>query len=282
MLRSIMGCAIVCFTVAQVAQAGDKAEENFESGFADGEPLRKHLDWFYEELNEGPASSEHAGVEKSWGVTPGDRAFTWIGQRFHWTDSELSWIAVGGDWQTDSAGQLDDDRVGWTISNDDDDSSNIFGVQIDPVGSLTADQLEETLQPELNIEAYWDGDSFGDDGGRTRIVKLPKLKPDTWYRLRARFTKLSPKSAKIDVTFVELDDSGHETGEVHKGTLEDTAMLPDTEGNARPNPGYFTATTVWPVFKNYSDVDGGFDNAYFEVQRGEESAESSDDSTSQR
>jgi hypothetical protein len=277
MLRSILGCAVVCFAVVQFATAGDVASEDFQSGFKDGEPLRVHRDWFYGEQNEGPASAERVGIEESWGVTPGDRAFTWIGQRFHWTDSELAWIVVGGDWQTDSEGRLDDDRAGWTINNNDDDSSNIFGVQIDPAGGdPTGEQLEEAESSELNIEAYWDGDSFGDNAGRTSIVKLPQLKPNTWYRLRAKFTKLSPKSAKIDVTFVELDGSGQPTGDVHKGTLEDTSALPGTEGDATPNTAYFTASTVWPVFKNFSNREGGFDNAYFEIQHGEEPAESTD------
>lgn len=269
MYRSFIGSTLVFIAALQTALGGDVSTDDFETGHVNGEPLRKHRDWFFEEQNADPTFQEQAGVGQSGGVAPGDRAFTWIAHSFDWNDAELVAVVVGGDWQTDSSGRLDDDRAGWTISNNDDSSDNIFGVQIDPVGTPTT--LEEAQ--EYNIEAYWDGDTFGDNEGRTSIIKLPQLKPNTWFRLRAKFTKLTPTSAKIDVTFVELDDKGNPIDQVHKGTLDDTSSVSGTAGNAKPNRAYFTAPAVWPVFKNYLAVEGGFDNAYFEVQRAEDTPE---------
>lgn len=263
-----------CLTIATFSQAGfialssfasaDEAIiEDFEQGFPAGDQLRDHEDWFFEEENSGPVAVESGGAGNSWGLSTGDRAFSWTAKPFSWGDPTLKAVHVGGDWQTDSSGGLDDDRAGWTISNEDDSSDNIFGVQIDPKDGSGAPNSA------LNIEAYWDGATFGDDGGRTSIVTLPKLDPLTWYRMRATFTKLSDNAAQIVVTFVELDGDKEPTGDVHKGTLADTSKLSDTANNQQPNPAYFTTETVWPVYKNFSNVEGGFDNAYFMIERQE-------------
>ena len=37
----------------------------------------------------------------------------------------------------------------------------------------------------------------------------------------------------------------------------------------KPNPAYFSAPQLWPVYKNYFNRQGGFDNAYFEIEYGE-------------
>ena len=280
-----------------MALAEEAVTEGFEEGYSDAEQLREHDDWFYGQQNQGPNTEDGAGLGGGWGLGPGERAFTWTAKPFQWSDPKLVAVTFGGDWQTDAAGRLDDDRAGWSISNESDSSDNIFGVQLDPIiepqiqqqpqqgggflGSLfggsseqpAEQQPDQPEQPEANIEAYWDGETFGDDEGRTTIAQLPKLKPETWYRLRAKFTKLSPTSAKIDVTFVELDDSGKPTGKPIEGTLADTSKLPGTPGDAKPNEAYFTTSTVWPVFKNFHVVGGGFDNAYFEIEKSGEASQ---------
>lgn len=263
MKRTVIAVAVGWLAGALTAAAGTPATEDFEKGYTDGEPLRVHADWFYQDENEDPTCEDDAGLGGSWGVAKGDRAFTWVAKSFDFNDPKLVSVTIGGDWQTDPEGRLDDDRAGWSISKTSDSSDQIFGVQMDPGGEG---------EGGLNIECYWDGDEFGDDGGRKSIVDLPKLKADTWYRLRAKFTKLSDTSVKIEVTFVELDESGKPTGKETKGSLADTAKLPDTEGNEIPNKGYFTPTTVWPVLKNFQAVDGGFDNAYFEIEEKSESS----------
>lgn len=280
MLRFTIGSTLILLALPPLASGVEISAEDFESGFVDGEPLRNHDDWFFEEQNADPTSGKDVGLGGSWGVAPGDRAFTWTAKPIQWGDPNLVSVTMGGDWQTDSDGRLDDDRAGWSISDQDDSSDNIFGVQIDPMGTATQSGGGVTIlgfnvgggrasAPKLNIEAYWDGDTFGDDGCRTSIVELPTLTPNTWYRLRARFTKLTPTSCRIDVTFVQLDEDGKPTGIVHKGTIEDTAAMAGTEGNAKPNTAYFTASTTWPVYKNYRVVEGGFDHAYFALERKE-------------
>jgi len=261
MKKMVAVLAVVLLAGPWAALAGTAVTEDFETGYTDGEPLRVHADWFFADGNDSPTCEHDAGIGGKFGVSKGERAFTWVAKSLNFNDEGFTSVTVGGDWQTDTDGKLDDDRAGWSISNESDSSDNIFGVQMDPGGKG---------ESGLNIEAYWDGDEFGDDGGRTSIVDLPKLKADTWYRLRAKFARLSDTSVKIDVTFVELDASGEPTGEVTKGTIADTSKLPNTEGDEIPNAGYFTPTTVWPVLKNYQGLDGGFDNAYFEIDKGSE------------
>ncbi len=263
MKTTVTTLAVLLLTGCLTAFAGQVETESFDTGFVDGEPLRVHADWFYEEANGEPTGEDDAGIAGG-GVSNGDRAFTWVAHPLDFNDAELVSITVGGDWQTDASGKLDDDRAGWSISNEDDSSDNIFGVQLDPGGS------------GQNIEAYWDGDTVGDDGGRTSIVDLPELQPDTWYRLRATFTKLTATSVKIDVTFVQLDDAAEPTGEVTDGSLADTAQLSGETGDEVPNSGYFTPTTIWPVFKNYRQLEGGFDNAYLKIETTDDSADDED------
>lgn len=265
MKKAAISLGVAWLAGCLAAFAGTATTEDFETGYTDGEPLRVHADWFFEEKNEDPTCEDDAGLGGTWGVAPGDRAFTWVAKSFDFNDPDLVSVTVGGDWQTDADGKLDDDRAGWSISNTADSSDNIFGVQMDPGGEA---------EGGLSIECYWDGETFGDDGCRKSIVALPELKPETWYRLRAKFTKLSANSAKIEVTFVELDEAGEPTGEALEGSVADTSALSGEENEATPNPGYFTPTTVWPVFKNYRNCEGGFDNAYFEIEKkGEAAAE---------
>ncbi|KPL18749.1 MAG: hypothetical protein AMJ93_13525, partial [Anaerolineae bacterium SM23_84] len=193
------------------------------------------------------------GVAGSTGVADGQWIFTWVAQPFDWNAADFVGVNFQADFQTDGSGHFDDDRVGWMIRDDDNSSDHIFGVQMDPGGS------------GYNIEAYWDGDTFGDDGGRTSIVDLPTLSANAWYRLRAEITKLTATSARIDVSLTELDGSGNPGAVVASGSIPDTDLLPDTPGEEIPNPGYFTATTIWPAYKNYQAIAGAADNACYEV-----------------
>ncbi len=282
MARSLIKLNLIILASSSVALAGEGATEDFEVGFANGQPLRIHNGWFYEEQNDTPVVYKGGGFDNGWGIAPGTRAFTWTAKGFVWDPNpRLVAVVVGGDWQTDSDGMLDDDRAGWTVSNDDDESGNIFGVQIDPLDPPpNNDQPQQFESPEdakLNIEAYWDGEA-GDDSGRAKILELPELEPNTWYRMRAKFTKLTANAVKIDVSFVELNDEGQPEGVVLRGTLGNTSELPDTPGNRKPNSLYFTATQVWPVYKNFSNRRGGFDNAYFALELADEDAEPAGDS----
>ena len=143
------------------------------------------------------------GVAGSTGLTAASAIFTWTAHPFDWNAPDFLGVNVQMDFQTDGSGHFDDDRVGWMISDDSTSSNNIFGVQLDPGGSGPSG---------YNIEAYWDGDTFGDDGGRTSIVDLPALTANAWYRLRAEITRLTATSARIDVTLTALDASGTRPG----------------------------------------------------------------------
>ena len=147
-------------------------------------------------------------------LLPANNIFTRVAESFDWNAPDFVGVNLQMDFQTDGSGHFDDDRVGWMIADDTNSSDYIFGVQMDPGGS------------GYNIEAYWDGDTFGDDGGRTSIVDLPTLTANAWYRLRAEITKLTATSARIDVTLTALG----------------CQRQPRGGGCERIHPGYRSAT----------------------------------------
>ena len=94
---------------------------------------------------------------KNAGLAAAGPIFTWVAHPFNWNAPDFMGLKVQMDFQTDGNGNFDDDRVGWMTSDTSTSSNFIFGVQLDPGGS------------GQNIEAYWDGDTVGDDGGRTAV-----------------------------------------------------------------------------------------------------------------
>ena len=223
--------------------------ETFESGYTLGAELRTHPDWFYEDVNSGPEPTAGVGVGGSVGLSDGDRIFTRVAHPFNWNASDIQGIKLQMDFKTDGSGHFDDDRIGWMISNTDDDSTNIFGVQMDPVDTTST----------YNIEGYWENAS-GTDITPT-IVNLPVLSTSTWYRLTAEFSKLTATSAKIDVALWSLDGSGNPVAVVASGSVPDTSAL----GTDAPNSKYFTATTMWPAYKNFTTAAAPADNACFSI-----------------
>ena len=93
--------------------------EDFELGYIAGDELRTHPDWFYEVLHFGPQAEPNIGVNGSWGLTYGNRAFTWSAREFDLNDPSLLGITLKMDFETDGSGQFEDDLVGWTISKTD-------------------------------------------------------------------------------------------------------------------------------------------------------------------
>ncbi len=224
--------------------------ETFESGFSLGQIIGSHLDWFDGGI--GPVVNAGIGSAGSTGLTPGSNVFIWAAHPFDWTAPDFQGVTLQMDFQTNEEGKFNDDRVGWTINSADFNSDYVFGVQLDPGGI------------DQNIEAYWDGDTLGDDGGRTSIVNLPALPANAWYRLQADISKLSPASARINVSLTELDASGNPGAVIVSGSLPDTSLLPNTPENERPNPVYFTGP-IWPAFKNFSYAIGSADNACYQI-----------------
>jgi uncharacterized repeat protein (TIGR02543 family) len=127
-------------------------------------------------------------------------------------------------------------------------STNHFGVQLDPGGT------------GQNIECYWDAAGGADI--RNSIVSLSGLTPNTFYRLRATFTKLTAGSAQIDVSLTQLASDGTPGAVIATGNIPSTALMAVV-----PNPLYFSTAQLWPVYKNYNFATSGgaADNAYFEI-----------------
>jgi hypothetical protein len=223
-------------------------KESFDDGYPCDKELKTHTDWFSESGGSVKVVSG-CGVGNSAGLTAGDKIVTWSAHPFYWKRSTLESVMIQMDFQASPEGKLNDDRIGWMISNTDVDSSNMFGVQVDRKDHRNV------------IEGYWDGKNK--TNVREEIVTLPTLKPGGWYRLRAEIHKLQPQAARIDVSFWSLDSSGSpEEPPVARGTIDDTSKL----GEDAPDDRYFEAEIMWPGFKNFSTEDGAADNAQFNLQ----------------
>jgi len=152
------------------------------------------------------------------------------------------------DFQSSISGGFDDDRVGWTVQGGTADSSQLFGVQLDPDDA-----------GGLNVEGYWDGATVN---LRPHIVDLTGLiQADSWYRLHLEVHKLTPTAARLQVELHELDSSCVVVALVASGEISDTRDL----GVDAPALSYFTAAQMWPSYKNYESASGAADNASFEV-----------------
>jgi len=220
--------------------------EDFELGYIAGDELRTHPDWFYELIHLGPQAAANIGVNGSWGLTSGNRAFTWSAHEFDWNDPVLLGVTLKMDFETDEWGHFEDDLVGWTISKTDDDSAHIFGIQLDPGAD------------GINIEGYWEG--VNSLRIFYPIVDVPPLYADSWYRLQAVITKIGATSARIDVELWSLDASGNIDILEAAGSIVNTATI----GADAPDIKYFTAAGMWPVYRNFDKVPGAADNACFE------------------
>ncbi len=62
--------------------------------------------------------------------------FTWPAHQFTWTDASFQKIVMQLDFKTSTNGYFDDDRIGWMIRPSSISSDSIFGVQLDPVGTV--------------------------------------------------------------------------------------------------------------------------------------------------
>ena len=122
--------------------------------------------------------------------------------------------------------------------------------------------MRSWITADGGIVTYWRNSS----GTRiqTPITALPTLTANTWYRFQMDVTKLTATSAKIDVSLVRLDASGNPTGTPYTGTVPDTS----TWSGGAPHTSYFTATTLWPAYKNHNAITGAADNACYEAITG--------------
>jgi hypothetical protein len=213
--------------------------EDFES-FTTGQRVGMNPSWY--DGGTGPMVSAGVGVAGSIGLQSAGSIFTWNAHPFNWNVNNLVGVNLQMDFKTNSAGQFDDDCIGWMITNTSTDSSNLFGFQLD--------------QTNVSIETKW-CNSVGD---RIQMPLAPLLgiKANTWYRFRTNITKLAATSAQIDVLLTELDISGNPLSVVTYGSIENTSAW----GEDSPNTVYFTGTKIWPAFKNRN---ANTDNACFEI-----------------
>jgi hypothetical protein len=221
---------------------------DFDSGYILDQELRIHADWFYEQEHSGPRPTSGAGVAGSIGLSNGESIFTWVARPFYWNAPEFLGASLQMDFQADASGHLEDDRIGWMISDTDDDSSNFFGVRLGPGGA------------GYNIAGIWDG--VGLDGRTPPIKDLPALSADTWYRVWVIVTKLTATSSKVQAVVAELDASGIPWKYIASGSIEDTSTL----GADAPHSKYFT-DPIWPAFKNSTSLSGAADLACLFVTR---------------
>ncbi|MCX5653465.1 MAG: PEP-CTERM sorting domain-containing protein [Planctomycetota bacterium] len=195
-----------------------------------------------------------AGVAGTQGVNKGGGS-----QQMNWTGHPWDWatLAVGDkviarmDFQANGSGQFDDDRVGWVLASNPGSSSYHFAVQLDNTDNTAPGGL---------------GTYFRDNSGN-RVMNA-KLIPwatlgssgSNWYREEMQVTKLTSGlgagGAKVDVSFWALDASGN----VVPGSLKTASYGPFDNSGLRGFSG-----TVYPMFKNYSAVDGYADNAFFQI-----------------
>jgi hypothetical protein len=235
------GAALV--TPATPAAAGLVCE-SFD-GYTPGSTIGSYTGWY--DAGRGPAVTAGNGVAGTVGLAPATNIFNWTAHSFNWNAASFQNIVLQMDYKTDANSAFDDDRVAWTIDSASVDSAGQFGVQLD--------------NADGGIVTYWRNSS--DARVQTPIAAFPTLTANTWYRLRADIMKLTATSAKIDVSFVQLDGSGNPTGTVTTGSLADTS----TWSGGAPATRYFTATSMWPSYKNHNASPGAApaDNTCYQV-----------------
>lgn len=224
--------------------------ESFNS-YAPGSRIGSYAGWYDGGASvPGPVVTAGNGVAGSIGLAPAASVFHWTAHPFNWNAADFQSVSLQMDYRTDANGAFDDDRLAWTIASANVESANQFGVQLDSADG--------------GITTYWRNSS--DVRVQTPIVALPALAVNTWYRLSAVITRLTATSAKIDVSFVQLDAGGNPTGPVTAGSVPDTSQW----AAGAPNVSYFTATSMWPSYKNHNATPGAApaDNTCYQVATG--------------
>lgn len=244
--HSLFGLFTLLAVVLVLPMTAGAVLETFNTGFTLNADVGDHADWFDGADNNGPNVTAGIGLGPSVGISPGQWIFTWTAHEFNWNDPKFTGITFKMDFQSNASGQFDDDRIGWMITNTSNDSSNFFGAQLD--------------NSDGGIVTYWRNST----GARvqTRIVALTGIKANTWYRFTLEVTKLAAAKAHLDARIVEIDASGNEVvGTIITGAVSDSS----TWGGGAPDTKYFTATHMWPAYKNYDALTGAADNTYFEL-----------------
>lgn len=261
-LLSTLALSICLAITWQDARAAEAWLETFEDPivYPPNTPLRDTSPWWASTGSQGPTIQAGMGVAGSVGLSASQRNFHWVARPFEWKDPTIAGVILQLDLRT--PGQADpyfpfrDDNVGWTAESESTDSSQFFQIT-----------MERVTSPVYlgQIKGKWRNASGTEQ--KPIIVEFPRtlLQEFSWYRLRAEITKLTPSSAKIDVSLTALNADGSLGDVIASGTLADTDALP---ANQRPRAAHFSPAIMWPTYKSYNESAAGpADNAYFEIIR---------------
>jgi hypothetical protein len=243
--------AVCVIGLSVVAGAAPVSYTETFDGFTAGSSVGQSSAW--SNFSGEPTVVAAGGPDGSKGLSNGSAVFNWTAHPFSWTNDVAAGakVVLKMDFQTDANAAFDDDRMSWTLNAGSSSSSQEFGAQLDNYSGVC-------------IYAYWRTDAVG---GSTysykKAIALTGLAANAWYRAETDITKLTATSARIDVTVWKLDSLGNIdlsfTPQV--GTFADTSNL----GTDTVPVGYFTAATMYPSYKNFSNIAGNADNAYFGV-----------------
>jgi len=258
-MLAVGACLVTTWTGAVAAEAW---LETFEDSivYPVNTPLRDTSRWWAALGTQGPTIQAGVGVAGSVGLSAAQRNFHWIAHPFEWKDPTVAGVIFQIDVRT--PGQADpyfpfrDDNVGWTAESESTSSSDFFQITME----------RDTGPPYVGqIKGKWRNDKGTEK--KPIIVEYPRtlLEEFSWCRLRAEITKLTPSSAKIDVTLTAVNADGSLGAEIASGAILDTDALPSTE---KPRAEHFSPAIMWPTYKSYNEgASGPADNAYFEIIR---------------
>ncbi len=224
--------------------------------------------WSSPSANGGDPRAEWGnGVNATTGVSAASKNYHWKQHSFSWNDPTLASVIVQLDYKTPAFTNEDfpfsGDRLGWTT----DASAESGGDAWFQVVLGKSDPWSNPPSGTATIKGDWENTSGSGGSGSKLVLQYAGslINELSFYRFKAEFTKLTSTSAKIDVSLTAVNADGTLGAVVASGSLADTSQLPTTE---RPNPILFTASTMWPTFRNYNGkAKGQSDNAYFEIVR---------------
>jgi hypothetical protein len=163
----------------------------------------------------------------------------WTARPFSFVDPALVAVSAEAAFETDAAGDLEGDRVGFTIGG----SPSLF----DFLG-VTADTLD------AGGAGLFLTYSSGAQRRTERLVSLPRLAPSTWYRLGAVLSRSGAEALRVEASLVRLDSGCADAGPAVTAPALDTSSLA-----APPRPAYLAAPVLAPALANGGLVAGAVD-----------------------
>jgi hypothetical protein len=229
------------------------AEASFDA-LAPGEPLGADAEWT---IADARFAAVAPGCGSAAALGPSDGALvdgaasllaTWTTRAFSFVDPALAAVRVEAAFETDPAGHLAADRVGFSVGG----SPSLFDFM-----GVTADTLHAG---GAGLFLSW---SSGALRRSARLASLPALAPSSWYRLRAVFTRSGPASLRVDASLAPLDASCAEAGPGVAAPPIDTGTLADP-----PRPAYLAAPVLAAALANGGAAAGAVDRLRLGLDHG--------------